>query len=169
MDSRLWKKSRSKVEAIASIKGQKDKRWRYNLDASESQRPLLSSFQRSHPDFEAISILQRFPVELLFSVLDHLDDTSIVCLQYASRYFCNTIRIDTAGLSKCTKWLIMTRFELDNVPYTPKVKKVACALCKTRKKLSKFTGDSLSVSRKAGEESTCVVAPNRSFSLEILR
>ena len=94
----------------------------------------------------SISILQRLSVDLLLTIVDHLDGTSIVCLRYASRYFRATLRSLPKGLDPCTKWMIMARFEQDSMldaERWKKVKKVTCALCKTKRTVAKFTGDLL--------------------------
>ena len=92
------------------------------------------------------SILERLPLELLLTITDHLDDTSKTCLKYTSCGFCSIIRSDIATMDRCTRWLIMTRLEedamLDAQQWKKNVQTMACALCKTNRKIVDFAGSS---------------------------
>lgn len=77
--------------------------------------------------------LEDFPKELLWRIVDELDDVSKVCLKSTSYYFRCSIKVDIAKLSVCSKWLLMCRFETDYYThmkaYPPRV---ACAFCKMK-------------------------------------
>lgn len=99
-------------------------------------KPILSSVPST-------SILQTLPAEMIFSILDHLDTVSIVCLQKTNRFFRSFIPIDHTKLDRCTKWLITCRLEQD----LPDVMEdwgepLICALCKFKRVRQDFTGDS---------------------------
>lgn len=89
------------------------------------------------------SILQTMPAEILFSIFDHLDTVSMVCLKSTNHYLRSSIRIDPTKLDRCTKWLITCRFEQDLACVTYyRGEPLICALCKFKRVREDFTGDS---------------------------
>ena len=89
------------------------------------------------------SILQTMPAEILFSIFDHLDTVSLVCLKSTNTYLRSSIRIDPTKLDRCTKWLITCRFEQDLACVTDyRGEPLICALCKFKRVREDFTGDS---------------------------
>lgn len=145
-------------KAIFWIKKRHDKTRRQTSESSESKVPLLLESRFDHEEPSTIenphnSILERLPVELLLTITDHLDDTSKTCLKYTSRGFRSTVPSDVANMDRCTRWLIMTRLEEDamlNAQQWKNVQTMACALCKTKRKIVDFAGSRASVKLTSG-------------------
>lgn len=74
-------------------------------------------------------VLGNLPAEILYMIVDELDDVSAVCLKITSSYFYTSINTDDMKFSLCKKWLIMCRLEID-VPDRPNL--LACAFCKAK-------------------------------------
>ena len=79
----------------------------------------------------ARSRLENLPMELLWTIVDELDDVTKLCL----RSTCSTLRratnVDFAKLSVCSKWLALCRFEMDYYAVMDAYpRRVACAFCK---------------------------------------
>lgn len=61
------------------------------------------------------SILERFPHEILTLIHEKLDDVSAVCLKYTNSTLRSKVGRDSTAFSRCSKWLIMCRFEQDEI------------------------------------------------------
>ena len=83
---------------------------------------------------ERSSILQRLPIKLLLLILNNLDDVSKICLKCTSRYMYSVISVDIKKLSKCSEWLVMTRFEED-LPPSAKPRRSVCAFSKHKRNI----------------------------------
>ncbi|KAL8643733.1 MAG: hypothetical protein Q9226_008151 [Calogaya cf. arnoldii] len=91
-----------------------------------------------------ISALERLPYEILLSIQDTLDDVSAVCLKNTNSNLKNKLYRDPGMFSRCTKWLVMCRFEQDMPPPDPFGRypkdRAACALCKTKRTRAQIEG-----------------------------
>lgn len=76
-------------------------------------------------------VLGNLPAEILYMIVDELDDVSAVCLKITSSYFYTSINTDDMKFSLCKKWLIMCRLEID-VPVRDRPSLLACAFCKAK-------------------------------------
>ena len=143
--SRVLERFRSFSKAFDRAKERRSKQPHQNPDLTESQGSFgiisLRRRRRWIARDPLPSTLQKLPVELLLLIVGYLDDTSKICLKYTSHYFRTTIFADTRRMSRCTRWLIMTRFEEDMFKL-PSTNRVACACCKKARKLEDFDGGS---------------------------
>lgn len=91
-----------------------------------------------------LSALERLPNELLVLIHGVLDDVSAVCLQNTNSNLKIKLHRDPTSFSRCTKWLIMCRFEQDQSPATlfgqyPK-EGLTCGACKAKRTLPQIAG-----------------------------
>lgn len=89
------------------------------------------------------SPLERLPTEILQLISDVLDDVSAVCLKNTNSTLRSRINRDSTSFSRCTKWLIMCRFESDllkNIPWERQPEKVTCAFCKVKRTKAQIIG-----------------------------
>lgn len=91
-----------------------------------------------------LSALERLPCEILLSIHDVLDDVSATCLKYTSSDMRSKLNRDPTLFSRCTKWLIMCRFELDILPDLvygrSRDNKLTCAFCKAKRTRAQIEG-----------------------------
>lgn len=92
------------------------------------------SYQRNA--YTSIAVRLNFFLRNYFDmILDHMNDISKICLKSTNSRLQETISVDYNELSRCSKWVIMCRFEEDMVEY-PAI--VACALCKVKRAQKDF-------------------------------
>lgn len=91
-----------------------------------------------------LSALERLPYEILLSIHDVLDDVSATCLKYTSSNMRSELNRDPTLFSRCTKWLIMCRFEWDIIRDVifgrSREVKLSCAFCKAKRTWAQIEG-----------------------------
>lgn len=108
-------------------------------------------------------VLGSLPAEVLYMIVDKLDDVSAVCLKTTSSYFHNSIKTDDMRFSLCTRWLIRCQLEMDMQVY-PKL--VDCALCKAKVSKNCFlpkSPGSLDLMRRNPVERCCLLHVSNTF------
>lgn len=165
INSRWWNRLAGTNKAYASLRSPQAKHQSHNqLDTSLRREPLNYKPKAFGLRGTSVSDLQTLPDELLLMIMEHLDETSVICLKYTNHYFYTALYIDFSKLDKCTKWLIAIRLEDDGMSVSSKTKKVTCALCKIKKKPAKFTGDSFLEVWRLKERPKCVTLISSVFS-----
>lgn len=88
--------------------------------------------------------LETFPTELLWQIVDELDDVSKMCLRSTNSYLRNTINVDHIKLSRCSKWLLSCRFETDYFALMQAYpRRMVCAYCKLKIDHERFNPENL--------------------------
>lgn len=83
------------------------------------------------------SRLESLPAELLYMISERLNNVSRYCLTRTCSRLRTLSNTNTSTLSRCERWLLMCRLEVDKLP-ADNLTQFACCFCKSKLTQNKF-------------------------------